>query len=325
MVYQTENLHRIAFISFFRVVACIMVVYYHCICLYIPAWNTNNMVDGYIVIGNIINSIDMPIFFILSGYLYSYSYNKKNKYKDVYKLIKGKCVRLILPYLFWGIFICLIMPDKYHIIQMAKGISHLWFLLVLNNLFLLTACYRKFWLSLTIRNLLLIISFSLIVFCLGTYFPFISSWLCFNTTMQYLPIFAIGLWCGYNNIPNISKNKIVCVGFLFLIVVISSNNILNKLNYLLASIIVVYLLKKIQNLNIKVSSWIASIDKNSMGIYILHHILIVWLLQYDSIKLIMIEYIYVAPVLMFLLVFSISFFLTCVIRKSNNYLSVLIG
>ena len=66
-----------------------------------------------------------------------------------------------------------------------------------------------------------------------------------------------------------------------------------------------------------------SLDRHSMGIYIVHHIVIWFILVYsiDGVEFMKEHYI-IAPVLLFFVVFSLSWVLTSLIN-SNDYTSKL--
>ena len=72
-MYQNKYFYDL---SFLRVFAMIMVVFYHCLCPY-SIWDGNAYFIGFHVplwdvITGILAQVHLPIFFIISGYLFGY-------------------------------------------------------------------------------------------------------------------------------------------------------------------------------------------------------------------------------------------------------------
>lgn len=129
---------RLTYISHTRVVAMLMIVYYHCICCYSGAWPDGSIYSAYRltfyqVLGTLMMNFHLPIFTIIAGFLYAYlSHN--GHYNDKTKFIAGKFKRLIIPYIIVGLFI--VFFQDIPIRWMYIGISHLWYLLFLFECFL---------------------------------------------------------------------------------------------------------------------------------------------------------------------------------------------
>lgn len=130
---------RLTYISHIRVVAMLMIVYFHCICCYSGAWPEEsaysaNRVPFYQVIGALLSNFHLPIFTLIAGFLYSYLY-QQGRYNNKLRFIQGKIKRLIVPYIAVGTFIVFFqdIPVKW----MYLGISHLWYLLFLFECFLI--------------------------------------------------------------------------------------------------------------------------------------------------------------------------------------------
>ena len=111
-VYKLDNL---------RGLAILLVVFGHSIILYSNSWNliqTSVHVPTLSYIKDIINLIQMPLFFSLSGYLFAYSKKKTN----VPAFILAKLKRLLIPYFFFAFFwlICE-LPEKSPLRQSVKN------------------------------------------------------------------------------------------------------------------------------------------------------------------------------------------------------------
>lgn len=130
-------------ISNLRVIAIILVVLGHSIILYSNKWNvftTKYEVPVLSYIKDVINAIQMPLFFSLSGYLFSYKY--ANKYTDI---VKDKFRRLMIPYCI--VFFLYLVPirviinfwEPKNIINsfFMMDCGHLWYLPTLFTIFVL--------------------------------------------------------------------------------------------------------------------------------------------------------------------------------------------
>lgn len=310
-------------VSIVRVIGCIMVVYFHCICFYTPTWTSETPDAVYTLLGRTMHAVDMPIFFLISGYLYSYLYNRQGKYRDVKSFLNGKVLRLMIPYLFWGFFICLVMPDRYQPINLLKGLSHLWFLLTLFNLFVITSIKRSFWTGITFKRVVIVTLASFAIFCVLRKVGSVGSWFCLSHTLLYLPVFTLGLWCGRSAIPHISRLKFAVACLLLLVLVCSGRHLLVSYSCIIGGGIALYMLYCFQNVKC-IPQWMASIDVCSMGIYIIHHIIIRWMLQYETVSHFMLTHKIMAPALMFILVFPASWALTFCLRKIKH-MNIIVG
>lgn len=91
-------------ISCLRVIAIIMVVFGHSIIIYSSSWalyETTNNVACLNLIKKLIDAIQMPLFFSISGFLY-YASSKRN-IQSISETIKKKSKRLLLPFIFIGV------------------------------------------------------------------------------------------------------------------------------------------------------------------------------------------------------------------------------
>ncbi len=85
-----------------RAIAIIMIVLGHSIIIYSSSWNlyqTSVSVPLLDVLKDIINVMQLPVFFALSGYFFTYTLKKKN----IATIIRDKIKRLIIPFLAFGL------------------------------------------------------------------------------------------------------------------------------------------------------------------------------------------------------------------------------
>ena len=327
--------NRLTYISFLRVVAMTMVVLFHCLAYYSDSiWPYPDPdVAGYGIFAHFLNVIDMPMFVFISGFLYAYLREAKGKYKDNMAFLTNKAQRLMVPYLFWGVALLLLFPDK-HVSDMLTGISHLWFLLMLFGLFLLAHFTYPFWRSLTPLRLMLLVCLSFLLYPLGLKFHFATDYFCIDRILMYLPYFIVG-GGGYLLSTNLQKLRHALPAMLALLVILFllttyvlpsvPSLVVYPIQYLFVSMFLVCCFGYFSQLPSAVLQFrgLDSLDRCSMGIYILHHILIAFPLQWPAVREVMNGYWWLCPWLMFLVVYALSWMLTAALLRTR--LSVVIG
>lgn len=195
-----EKTKRFDEISIMRVMAMIMIIAFHSLCFYNGRWVKVDAIDIPIwhKISYFLDAIDLNMFVFISGYLYGYLYIYRNKYRHPSEVIRIKTIRLLLPYLFWGIPMAIIWPWN-TLSKLLYGIGHLWFLLMLFGVFTITVILQllngqrvRF-----TRNIGLLL---IIIGCLASFFiskyVYSGDFLCFNKVLYYFPAFMIGYLCA---------------------------------------------------------------------------------------------------------------------------------
>ena len=329
------NSTRLFYISFLRVVAMSMVVLFHCLAYYSDSiWQYPDPdVEGYGIFAHFLNVIDMPMFVFISGFLYSYLREAKGKYKDNMAFVKNKVRRLMVPYLFWGVVLLLLFPDK-HASDMFIGIFHLWFLLMLFGLFLLVHFTYPFLRSLTPFRLVLLLCLSFLLYPLGVKFHFASNYFCIDRILMYLPYFLVGgdsylLSTSLKELRHALPATLILLVVLFLLTthVLPSvpSLVIYPIQYLFVSMFLACCFGYLSQLPTAVLHFqgLDSLDRCSMGIYIIHHILIAFPLQWPAVRAVMNGYWWLCPWLMFLVVYALSWVLTAALLKTR--LSIVIG
>ena len=187
-------------ISIMRVLAMTMIVAFHSLCFYNGRWAK---VDALSIplwyrISCFLDVIDLNMFVFISGYLYGYLYIYRNKYRHPSEVIRIKAVRLLIPYLFWGIPMAIVWPwNTWH--NLFYGIGHLWFLLMLFGVFTITVVLQllnaqrirftgKIGLTLIVAGYISGLIFSKFVYS--------GEFLCINKILYYFPAFMIGYLCA---------------------------------------------------------------------------------------------------------------------------------
>ena len=83
----------------------------------VPLWNK---------MAHILALFHMPVFIMISGFLFSYI-QKNGGYASFTTYILKKIKRVLVPYIIWGLFVCFLMKDN--VSNLLQGYSHLWFLM----------------------------------------------------------------------------------------------------------------------------------------------------------------------------------------------------
>lgn len=304
-------------ISLLRILAMLMVTFTHCIDPYIfgdlSIWNFGIIqISKYRQIQMFIHAIDIPIFCFISGYLYEYMRCKHAKYSNTISFLVGKAKILLIPYLFWYIFICIIFPERCSIKGIVYSIDHLWFLLMLMWCFTFASLTINFWeKSSPSINIMAFILFSSL-FTLFNKFNLLTQLFCIDMFILYFPIFFLGiLFAKYHIFTLIEKRvhtALYFVGFmlsLFALFIFTSDNFSSyTLSRLMGIIITIicggYLYKIRQKLIFLSNPILKSLDENCIGIYLLHLIIILFLFESNFIIQFMNQHTIIAPILLFL-------------------------
>lgn len=143
---------RLSQIGNIRALAIFLVVLGHSIILYSSGWDlyeTTVSVPWLDGLKQILDIIQMPLFFSLSGYLFVFTHWKK---RGMMHLLKNKALRLLVPY--FAVAVCFLLPVRVVIgfpsyqgmgigdfvlkLLTASDVGHLWFLPALFCVFLLS-------------------------------------------------------------------------------------------------------------------------------------------------------------------------------------------
>lgn len=311
-----------------RALAIALVVLGHSIIIYSSHWNLYSCENECYLLDqlkNLINLIQMPVFFCISGYLF---YGSCLHYKSIKDLLSDKTKRLILPYLIfaflWVLPIRLLVAYpgyrncsilKIIFVKLLAGFDngHLWYLQTLFLIFIIS--YFIFNSNKSISIIILFVSFVI------AYFSHLFKYSVIINIFLWLPWFLLGESLNNFSIPKIfSYNwfRIFCVsGTFFYVFVILKYSLFNDFIYStvgsLLLLLTSYLIIPNQSYEI-----LNKISKNSFGIYLIHSPLV-----YISFRFLP----NVSPIIMILLNFCVwgglSYFMTFLIKSLG--LGVIIG
>lgn len=281
-----EKPQKFVEISLMRVMAMTMIVAFHSLCFYNGRWSKVNAIDIPIwhKISCFLDVIDLNMFVFISGYLYGYLYIYRNKYRHPSEVIKIKAIRLLIPYLFWGVPMAIVWPWNTWS-NLFYGIGHLWFLLMIFGVFTITVILQllnaqrvKFT---SMVGILLIVTGFLFGFIFNK-FVYNGDFLCVNRILYYFPAFMIGYLCAKLRVawllPNWSYIVMPCaiIGlFVFVWYPIPlPYTLLLFVRTIFAYIICIdflIILSK-ETLSDKVRDIIQAVERLSMGLYIFNQI-----------------------------------------------------
>lgn len=310
-----------------RFLAILLVVLGHSIIIYSPSWGlyqTTNKIYILELLKEIINIVQMPIFFFISGYLFYKTIDKKINFNT---FLLNKFKRLLLPFLIVGIL--WMIPIKYLVhyeayqnksiitiifsLLLGKEVGHLWYVIVLFIIFILMFQLRKILKSKSkkIDLILFIIFLSLHIF---TYYKAFS-YPYVGQVLIYSVYFYFGILLNKYEFIIKKLNKVleIIIGIILIILSLKTKN-----QYLTTISALVFIITIYQIMPNKTNKIISKISEDSFGIYLFHS------------PLIYITYSYLAdanPIIVIFLNFiifgSFSLLITEILRKTK--LRLIIG
>lgn len=308
-------------IVFLRFLAIIIVVFGHSIIIYDNSWGLYTTQNPSIILSyikHLINIIQMPIWFCISGYLF---YSKKTK--TFSSVFFNKLKKLILPFFTFG-FLYLI-PIRYFVhynnyithsilynifqnLILGYDNGHLWYLPTLFFIFLLFSLL--FYYKNNNKFFYCLILFILLICNLISYH--------FHSYVFHILHYAIFFYLGFlfhkNSVTPKRKIWILLPYLIFLIIYnfFSFHSCFDNIFILLLQLILVYLLFIIDFKKYAQISFISEIANQSYGIYLFHSPLVYITFSYFT---------NIHPIIMifinFILFGSISFLATKIIRSTK--------
>lgn len=322
---QKEQLVDIALLRCF---ATFSLVVWHSYCPYI-CWDIADTPLNSIytaLFTRLIPSANMPLFTILAGYLFSYLYREKKKYKDFKVFLFNKTKRLLIPFFILGTLISLLEYGKDLTDFLYGTPNHLWYCLMLFYVFIIC------WLVETYLNSninILLGCLSLVVVSLtGPGALSIQSYGGLFLPVYYYGYFVVGfIFRKYQNNISFIDNKWPFLASTFIYIASVAFNrggfvpIVNISYFLMLFYFVNFDSVKSALNKEKSQSIILLFSKLSFGIYVFHQ-WIIWNLTREPACLsylqpILERHFIIAPIMMVLLVFTISSALTYLSLKTK--------
>lgn len=168
-------------------------VLYHSMCIHTGNWKLlegMRVIPAYTEIGRVAYSFMLECFVLVSGYVWAFQRETRGRKEDFLLLCKKKAMRLVVPYLLFGVLYMLLFSwREFNILGIIEGSSHLWFLLMLFWCFLIGWCILQF--KLPPKIVLPVLFLISLVRPVGL--P-----LRLSQTLYYLPFFFLGYYIyGY--------------------------------------------------------------------------------------------------------------------------------
>ena len=268
-----------------RAIAILIVMFGHSIILYSEHWNlytTDRICETFNIMKKMIDVIQMPLYFFISGYLFYWTFCKK----DFMTIIKDKIRRLLVPFisigLFWMLPIRLVIKyPGYNDVELLDIIfykiclgydnGHLWFLPTLFLCFIFLLIIKKLESVLYVNNKALLVFHTLIIIMCCIIKPLnVSIYL--DNVYNYFFYFYLGfLMNEYRHIIDyIQSNRTIQMILLFfwMIFLCSLVFITNSfIKNVLGIIFVILMFLHVPDRNSPIMNIIA---KYSFGIYLFH-------------------------------------------------------
>ena len=267
----------------------------------------------------------MPLFVFVSGCVYAYQCEVLSRKSSFIGLIKKKSVRLLIPYFFFGILLvafmmCLGLRDGawsylYEGIILSKDSRHLWYVLMLFEVFLL------FWIiDHGVRKLRLpkwsLIFIAFLLFILANKIPYIFQ---LNNVFRYFFWFSCGyVFMLYKEVA-IKMSNFVFLGGILVIGMLYQHQFFLRIP-LISTMIAIAGILFFYHLSVNCKAIVNSklyclISNNSFGIY-LYHVFVVYLWFY------LIKDVTVPAYIMCLLSFVVSLFLSVILTQLTRKLGL---
>lgn len=331
--YDVMLKKRLDDIAILRVLCILVVVFFHCYgMMYADAHFPNTLLvyECLYFIPNqcVFINIAMPMFVMVSGYLFSYLL-QWGKYPTWGNLLRKKGVRILLPYFVFGLFFMLTTGDWHPLRLFVGGYWHLWFLPMLFWSFVVG--YGVYKARLNVYTELLLISLAFI----GTLIPkFIPMWFGLHNITIWFYWFYLGmLTTKYRSFLFEGKSKYslplyLCLLFAsFLIICLfpveyGDSTWYSVLAVTVCTLSVLCLMAKVDWGRLKISAPIVQFSAYSFGIYIWHNWVALMLISKTSQRIFGLPELAANHVVLFPLCFSlitlfISWFLSWCMMKTK--------
>lgn len=315
-------------ISVLRCCAMLMIVFYHCICPYGVWTDASYSVDFHVplwdVFLDLMRNIHLPIFFVLAGYLYGYK-RYMGGYNNFVKFIQKKFLRVMVPYILVGFLI--VFVQKQPVYSLLYGISHLWFLMTIFECYIAGRLIDGILKGGNKYKLLFLLFCFVLITIQGR--CSINIWgLTIKQFCQYFPFYAIGMILGSFNLYRhelVRVEVVATICSLLIMIVIAVFFKIDGLLRIFGLIFVVSIFALFRNYsNINISATTISLDKCSMGIYIVHHILIQEMNRINYFYHLMKTNIISYPIIQFVVITAVSWLIVYILKK-NSWGKYLVG
>lgn len=306
----------------------IYIIVYHCFCYYdiwalvFPDAPHSDYSHFWFAICQLI----LSVFVFISGFLFE---TNSYKYKDQSRLktIIPKVNRLLLPYLIWSVICIELFPGISQYGDILLGVQHLWFLNMLFLTFVFVVLIRNI-LQKTSMCVIVLVSIVLINSLVSKYFSHHWIYGYYQWLFSRLPDLLAGILVARLKVFSGLKSISALWSTVFFIIMSSIvglpvfNISLPLLSIYYKYLIYIWIVSFYLILNhwkTESNSFIKTFDRNSMGIYIIHHILIYAILIYiPGFQTLMDNHFFLGPLILFATVFPLSILIANVLGSHRT-------
>lgn len=326
-------------LSILRTFAIISLVAWHSYCSYI-CWDIIDSPANKIyavAFGLFAPLANMPLFTLLSGYLFFSLMKEQGKYQEFVPFLRNKVNRLLIPFIVLGSLVNLCEYGKHYGDILYGTPNHLWYCLMLFFCFIISWIVEKYFQK---ANYLLFFISAIYALWMGSSYLCVDSILGWKNVLYFYNFFLAGLYVQkYSIIDRIeiflNKNNVLYIVFILIYLFLGIASIKIPSLSLITSYYFIILLFCVVDLVLKntdffagekIQSFINNISMCSFGIFVFHQ-WIIWNLtrvpqSINFLRPFMQEHYILFPALLTIVAFSVSYALTrlCIKTKVGKYL-----
>lgn len=231
-----------------------------------------------------------------------------------------------MPYIVVGIFMCLIQQRS--LMEMCLGVSHLWFLMTIFECYMAGYLLEQvFWYN--EKRKLALTAFCCIIVVLTVHWNLPTRILTIERFVHYFPLYLIGMLLGSVCIEKYMRwHKEVLALFSIALIILPIQHIFFHkpiVDQFIGLLVILPFFILCHSFNFAYpSKWVASLDKHSMSIYVIHQILQQEMNKLKEFHNLMINYVYLYPICQFVFLIVVSWSISYVAHKSK-YAKYVIG
>jgi len=216
--------------------------------------------------------------------------------------------------------ILIVFVQKQPVYSLLYGISHLWFLMAIFECYIAGRLIDGILKGGTKYKLLFLLFCFVLITIQGRYS--INIWvLTIKQFCQYFPFYAIGMILGSFNLYRhkfVRVEVVSTICSLLIMIVIAVFFKMDGLLRIFGLIFVVSIFVLFRNFpNINISAITLSLDKCSMGIYIVHHVLIQKINRINCCYLLMKTHVISYPIILFVVITTVSWLIVYILKKNS--------
>lgn len=326
--------NRVIYYDLLKVISIFAVIIMHIIGNTINTFNLNGFSKEIYNFICIICYFAVPIFVMVSGGIFL----NPNKKIEINNIIKKYCLRILLCLFIFG-FVYSMLEIYFNtktlnlemILESIKNIitgnlwAHMWYLYLIFGLYLLTPIFRIITKNVNEKEykylLILLFIFTILINDINS---ILNLNIAFNILI-YSPYVLLYFLGDYSNRYEIKEKikKVIYLSSFISIIIIFLNNFFNLFSFynfsytcLLVFNIILSIFIFIKDRKIKLNKFIISISECSLGIYLIHQLIINIIFKLLKVDIIL-DYPYICLVIYVLITFIISYVITYLLRKIN--------